>query len=273
MLTSVDCTNPKGESLQLSLRNPTSGFIITEIVGLDPVKASVSSTQFALMDGAQYQMSRRDIRNILMTLKYAPNYATDTVSSLRQRLYNFFMPKSSLDMTFHSSSFPIVMTNGRVESCEAPLFTKEPQAVVSLLCFNPDFYETGSTISNGTTSAALVSTDLTYTGTVATGVIFHFTVTHAIPGFSIAVNSPTGVLETFDFTTPLQPGDSITVNTNPGQKAVTLMRGSLESSAIYGVAPNSKWVKLTPGINQILVSAEGTAMPYTIEYTKKYGGL
>jgi hypothetical protein len=57
MLTGVEVRTIQDNLLALSLDDPSSGFIIEEIEGLDPVKASVVSSSFATMDGEQYQFS------------------------------------------------------------------------------------------------------------------------------------------------------------------------------------------------------------------------
>jgi hypothetical protein len=76
-----------------------------------------------------------------------------------------------------------------------------------------------------------------------------------------------------DFAGSLVSGDVLTISTVSGNKYVTLKRASVVSSLLYGISPTSKWLEFLPGDNYIRVYATGATIPYTITYTKRYGGL
>jgi hypothetical protein len=75
------------------------------------------------------------------------------------------------------------------------------------------------------------------------------------------------------FAEPLIAGDVLTISTVSGNKHATLTRAGSDSSLLFGVAPDASWINLFPGPNYIRVYTEGAAIPYTITYTSKVGGL
>lgn len=273
MLTKVEARNNQGALLTLPLMDVSEGFIIQDIEGLDPVKATLVSSSFANLDGEQYHSARREKRNLLFTLGLEPDYVSQSVKGLRDRLYGHFMPKSNVNLRFFSDDFPIVDISGRVETFEAPLFAKEPEAKLSLLCFNPDFYDSTPVLFNGGTVPDDVEVIVNYDGTVESGIIFQILVDRTINGFTIFSRSADNTIRSLDFVAALQAGDVVEVNTSSGSKGAKLIRAGVGTSILYGVSPYSSWLELFPGVNHIRVVVPGVSVPYTIEFTTKYGGL
>lgn len=275
MLEKVEVRTDQGLLLTLPLQNVSSGFVVESIDGLDPVKATIVSSAFAQLDGEQYQSSRREKRNIILTLGIEPDYAITNVADLRRQLYNFFMPKSRVQFRFFQTGEPVLEIYGRVESFDSSKFTKEPSAVISVLCFDPDFYTQQSVVIEGTTTSSSVVTTHNYEGTVETGFLFSLLIDRAITEFTIYHSPADDSLRSLGFSvaTSLEAGDVLKISTQPGNKYVTLTRAGVDSSYLFGVSPQSNWINLFPGANELRVFAEGAAIPYTIEYTTKYGGL
>lgn len=276
MLDKLEVLTEQGVLLSLPLQSLGEGFSVQDIEGLDPVKATIVSSTFGQMDGEQYQSARREKRNIVITLGYEPDFATGTVQDLRKRLYTFFMPKSRVLLRFFQTGEPVVQIYGRVESLVSPKFAKEPTAVISLLCFDPDFYNPSPIVVPGNTTATTAETEHFYPGTVESGILFKLFVNRSnLTEFTIYHRPPSDTLRSLDFATatPLQSGDVLSISTIPGNKFVTLTRGGVDTSFLFGVSPQSDWISLFPGDNKLRVFAEGAAIPYQIEYTTKYGGL
>lgn len=273
MLTKVEARNDRGLLLSLPLMDISEGFIIQDIEGLDPVKATLVSSSFANLDGEQYQSSRREKRNMLFTLGLEPDYVTQTIKALRTRLYGHFMPKSNVDFRFFSDDFPTVDISGRVESFEAPLFAKDPEVKISLLCFNPDFYDSTPVVLNGNTVADTSEVAINYVGTVESGIKFRLLVNRSIIGFTIFNRASDNAIRSLEFLAPLIAGDVIEINTSSGAKGATLTRAGVGTSILYGISPYSSWLEMFPGSNNIRVAVTGAPIPYTLEYTTKYGGL
>lgn len=281
MFTKVEVRTSQGALLILPLNDIIGGLIVETIEGLGPVKATLVSSSFAQLDGAQYHSSRREPRNIKIRLGLEPDYITELIPDLRQRLYEFFMPKSQVSLRFHTYDERLDVLErdldidilGRVESFETALFTKDPAVDVSLICFDPDFYDPVPVEISGETVDDLTETTIDYIGTVETGLIFALIVDRDVTEFTIYHRPSDGTLRTLDFAAPLIAGDILMISTVVGSKSVIRLRSGVETSLLYSLSPQSNWIELLPGDNQIRVYAEGAPVPYEIEYTTKYGGL
>lgn len=272
MLTSVEITNDQGVTLSLPLQDTSAGYEIRDIQGLDPVDATIVSSVFANIDGELEQSSHRGKRNIVFKLGYTlPN-----VRDLRKKLYGFFSPKSKIRLRFYAEEFDMffVEIRGTVETCNSPLFAKDPEATISIICVDPDFYDPEPLAWNGLTTPYDTQGLLTYDGDVETGFKLIMNVDRTLPAITIHHRtSPTGEMNDLVFTYPLVAGDVLTISTVSGNKYITRTRGGVTTSILYGFDVSSVWTKLYPGANYIRVSSGGTPIPYTIEYTTKYGGL
>lgn len=273
MLTAVEVRTEQGQLLSLPLQDVVSGYIIEEIEGLDPVKATLVSSSFANMDGEQYHSSRRETRNIVLKIGLEPDYVNDSVQDLRRGLYGFFMPKSLVNLRFIMSDGLEVDIQGRVESFETPLFTKEPEVDISVICFDPDFFDATPVVVSGNSTALTTESLIPYDGTVDTGVLFTLNVNRSLSAFTVYHRDPSGTLRSLDFQAALVNGDIVKVSTVTGNKYARKTTGGTESSALYAVSPQSYWMKFQPGDNYIRVYAVGAAIPYTLTYVNRYGGL
>lgn len=273
MLTMVEARTPQGVLLSLPMSDISGGYLIEEIDGLDPVKATLVSSSFAKQDGSQYHSSRREDRNIKLRVKLEPNYMSTTVRGLRTHLYTFFMPKSAVSLRFYDSDGLVVNISGRVESFGTPLFAKESVVDISIVCFDPDFVELDPVIFSGMTTPGFDEVTIAYAGSVETGIQFVLQPDRVINAFTIYHLPPNDSLRQMDFAAPLAAGDVLTISTIPGNKFAQLNKTGFISSILYGISPESNWIELMHGDNQIRVYAEGAAIPYTIEYVNRHGGL
>lgn len=272
MISQVEVRSSLGQLLTLELESTEDGLVVQSIDGLDPVQATLVSSSFAAFDGAQYQSARRETRNILITLGLDPDYVTTSVRDLRNQLYRFFMPKSQVGLRFFLDDLTVEI-QGRVESFESVLFSSEPKVVISIVCFDPDFVELEPVEVEGDTVDDLTETLITYDGSVEVGIKLTLEVDRTLEEFTIYARAGDDVTRSADFAIDLEADDILVVNTVTGSKAVTLTRASVSSSVLYGMSPQSNWIELFPGDNYIRVYAEGLPIPYTIEYTPRYGGL
>jgi hypothetical protein len=102
-------------------------------------------------------------------------------------------------------------------------------------------------------------------------------VNREITGFALYVRGVDGIQYEMDFALPtgsMVNGDILKISTVPGNKYATLTHAGVDINVLYAISPSSPWIALQPGANKIrlLVSGAG-AIPYTIQYTDKYGGL
>lgn len=272
-LNKSEVRTDQGVLLPLPLDDISEGYRVEDITGLDPVPANIVSSSFARMDGEQYQSSRREKRNIVYRLGLEPDYTDQSVQQLRNNLYRFFLPKRPVNLRFFSDAMPTVDISGRVESFDCPLFVKEPVATISVLCFDPDFYEPVQVTVSGSTTSGILNGNIEYTGTVDTGILFTINIDRAITGFTI-YHTPEGEqARQLPVVGNFLAGDVVRISTTPGNKYATVTRAGVPSSILYAVSPYADWTRFQPGNNAFRVYAEGAAIPYSILYTNKHGGL
>lgn len=279
MLTRVDVRNAVDALFSLPLEDTSSGFSVKDIEGLDPVKATLVSSSFANADGKQYHNSRREERNIKIKLGLEAT-ASLSVRDLRTNLYQFFMPKSEVSLRFFQHDETYVDIVGRVETCEAPLFTKDPAVDISLMCFDPDFYDPTPESVDGMSTASLIGVSIPYVGTVETGIVFTLYVEHVLENFTIYHTAPDGTIRETVYEEILLENDIIKISTVPGDKYVTRERYGVVSPTLYSLTPSSNWIELQPGTNHIRVFADGVGeetggveTPFNVTYVNRYGGL
>jgi hypothetical protein len=285
-LQSVDAINTQGSVVHFELDEEESGFSVSNIEGLDPVAASISSGNFANLDGEQYYSARRQKRNIRITLSLDPDFATADVKTLRDQLYAYFMPKSAITLKFNmfdrfattvAGQTLSLYTEGRVESFDSALFTKDPQVVISVLCFDPDFVDRDEIVITDLLNNGLV---IDYPGTTPTGILL--TVAPVYGGemsyFGFTHVQPDGVYKNLDVTWSVSGSaqHAIEVCSIPGQKRVTEIGpgGSYSQPILYAMNPASDWFFLQPGHNEFQIAYDGDpGATYKMQYTTKYGGL
>lgn len=282
LLKSLKATNSQGSVLNLPLDDISGGFIVKEIEGLDPVKATLVSSSFANLDGEQYHTSKREPRNIKIKLGLNPDYGIESVMDKREQLYSYFMPKKQTTLGFHLfDKFAVsvfldhldVQIPGYVETFECDPFVEEPEANISVMCFNPDFFDPTLVTFDGMSVADLTETVLSYAGSVETGVIFTLLPDRDVDTFTIYHRPPDNSLRTADVSYPMLAGDILTITSIVGSKGVRLTRAGVETSILYAQTPQSNWLTFQPGDNNLRVYAEGAPIPFRIEYNNKYGGL
>lgn len=273
MLTSVEVRNNAGELLTLSMETVTNGLYIEEIDGLGPVKATIAKSSSATRHGTQYQSSKREDRNIVITLGLEPDYSTEDVRALRARVYNFFMTDTPVHLRFIDSEPQSVDISGRVESCEPAIFSKEPQVVISILCFEPDFVNITPIVHSGESVNDSDEELIVYSGTVDAGVVFTINIDRTITEITIYHRGPDDQIKTLELSAPLANGDIVTISTMVGDKYIRRNRLGTVTSLLYGRSSQSDWTTLKKGNNHIRVYITGAAVEYEMAYTPRYGGL
>lgn len=274
MLSRVEVRTSRGTLLVLPLEDVQNGYIIEEVGGLGPVKATLVTSSTANEDGEQYHSSRREARDVTFKIGLEPDYVTNSVQSLRKRLYSYFMPKSEVFLRFVDDEDGLeVDIVGRVETCEPSIFSNEPAMDISVHCFNPDFVVPETTVVSGMTVESDQTIDIDYEGTVSSGIVLTLAVDRVESALTVYNLGPDGILRQLDFSAPLVAGDNVRISTVSGAKGATLTRAGVPTSVLYGVSPQSYWIDLQQGVNKLRVYATGTPFPYTIEYLTRYGGL
>lgn len=261
--------SPRAETDLIQIRN---------IDGLDPVKASVTTSPLGSVDGTSYTGSSVPSRNIVLTLHPNPDWGTWTFESLRRLIYSYFMPKIATRLVFYSDDMDPVEISGIIESVTVNPFSKDPEILVSIICPNPYFVALNPTVLTGQTIR--VGGDVVvvnYTGTIETGINVRVTyVADPIPGdIGIQLGDP---LATY-FATLASVGSSMyfEMNSVPLQKYVQnvdMSTGLIVNllSKIH-VQEGSAWPTLQPGENEFAVVTDKGTQDWTLTYFERFGGL
>ena len=278
MLTSIQLREEDNTTiLSLPVGTPSSstGMFLKNVDGLGAVKADISVSSFASYDGGLYQSSRAGVRNIVMTvgldLRY--DYEND-VSTLRDRLYSAFPPKSSAMLVFISDNFrggnaATRKIHGIVESVEPVIFSKEPEVQISILCPRPYFESYSSYSIVGGTGVPL---DTSLFGTAPAGFLFDM----VLPNVAYDLTLETEFDEPLRFEWDMKVGDRVRISTVSGNKFVRLTPAGQTASisALDGIVSGPMNMSLDRRTKSFIVNRlTGIDNPYTIHYTPEYVGL
>ena len=114
------------------------GLLITNIDGLAPVSANINITPYAAGDGGVFNSSRRDSRNIVVTMKLGKK---PSMQYNRNKVYSACPIGDAIAVEFLFDDNTTKSTYGYVESVTADYFGQMEGIQVSIICPNPDFIE------------------------------------------------------------------------------------------------------------------------------------
>lgn len=118
-----------------------SGEKLLAVEGLAPVKGTVSTTEYAYLDGVSLNRIKIGARNIVMAFDF-DSETYGGASTSKRAFFNLLSVGEEFELEFtmlEGESYPF-MIKGYVESNEGNLFTKTPVVQVSLVCPDPYFY-------------------------------------------------------------------------------------------------------------------------------------
>ena len=288
MIKSFTVTNFKGESVDIILGRPEkSGFLLYNAEGLGASEGDIITTQVATNDGAIFNSSRVNQRNIVLYFKLLPTsypeaYAyEETIENTRHRLYRYFPVKRKLRLLVETDVRKSYI-EGYVESNSIKIFsnskpnlTNSSTAQISIICPDPYFKDVNTEtlyfsgiepifefpfenegLSPDTEIGAIhidKVRSITYSGDVETGVIIDI---HAMGAASnITIYNET-TRESMAIKETLEPLDSIIVSTLNNNKYINLLRHGVSTSILNKIDKNSDWFTLTKGINTFSYIAE-----------------
>lgn len=283
---SLRIQNAKGELFELSHNH--QNYIVTNVDGLTVPQIVNNTASGGTVDGAFYNSSRMETRNIVITVRLVGD-----IEGNRQRLYKMFSLKKPNTIFFKNANRDLKII-GYVEVIEGDLFTEAESIQISIICPRP-YWESAKTISEelsytirrfefpfsienddpislseytasplaevlnrGDVECGAIFT-VTFSGTVEGLVIYNTTNQQAI-GFNVTFSDRSGVL---------------TIDTRAGHLAAYLTSGATKTNLINKLTNASKWIKLDVGVNEFtfLTSSGGANVNITIEAAELYGGV
>lgn len=288
MIKSITVTNYLGDSIKLELGKPEqSGFLIKSISGLGPSKANVNTTEVSTNDGSLFNSARLNQRNIVFEFIFVESINRESIEDIRQKSYKYFPIKKNVDLLIETDN-RIVKTTGYVESNEPNIFSSQEGAQISIICPDPYFYSAGpdgniTTVfcgiesvfefpfSNESLTQPLIvfgsiqnktENVITYRGDAEIGITIQI---HAIGKASNITLYNTGTRESMRIDTlklesltgsGIVAGDDIIINTQKGDKSVTLIREGKSINILNCLDKRTDWFRLAKGDNIFAFTAE-----------------
>lgn len=275
--------NDKGEVLNLSNNND---YTVYKISGLNPPKATINSSVNTTSDGSNINSVRLENRNIVIYTTINGDVETNRIN-----IYKYFPPKKTVTLYFSNDTRDVYI-EGTVELIECDLFTNRQIAQISLICPKPYFKgmdylvtsfsdisslfsfpfaidQYGIEISSITTN---VRKSIINTGDVETGVVIELFAIGTVVN-PILYRAGDGKHMGLNFT--MQASDKIVINTNIGEKSITLIRNGVSSNALGYMTPDSDWFVLEAGDNVFTYDADSGNGNLQITFTTSllYGGV
>lgn len=296
MIKSLTVTNYLGDSIKLILARPElSGFIVKDITGIGPGKATINTSEISTSDGSLFNSARVPSRNIVISLQYLWK---DSIEDVRQLSYRYFPIKKKVTLTFETDN-RMLYIDGYVESNEPSIFSKEEGADISIICAFPFFYSVygnQTTYINGvepifefpfsnesTTDPLLIMGDIrakvdnkiVYEGDVETGVVITIHATGTATNITIydslnrgAIRIDTNKIETITGSGIIN-GDDIIISTVKNNKYCKLIRNGKEFNILNCLDRNVSWFQLVKGNNIFVYNAETGASNLQIKIENK----
>src|SRR5690606_15577041 len=150
------------------------------------------------------------------------------------------------------------------------LFSSDPEVSISILCFDPDFYDVDPTMISYASTTGATRREIAYEGSVETGFVMTFGTGTATDSLIIDNLLPEGTQQRMEITgIGLLSGDQVELSTVVGDKRVERIRSGVRTSLLYAVTPASTWPQLYPGTNRMIVQSPG-ARTWSMLYNNKY---
>lgn len=285
---SLEFENGNGDVIVLTGREGL--YQVLSIEGLNPPKATLYRSEVAGMDGTKFMSAKLEERNIVVTIRI-----NGDVEANRLQLYDYFKTKHYTRMHF-TNARKDVYAEGYVESMECDLFDISEQMQISIICPDPYFKAMEEIVSDiskvigafefpfafgaeGVESSTVTDEAIEFStydrdavvivnneGESDTGMIIRI-------NFTGAVDNPTiynvDTKESFEVNTAFEDGDEVTINTNPGEKRILLLRDGVTSNLINKVARGSTWLTLDKGDNQFTYTADEGVLAMRVVFTHR----
>lgn len=275
--------NHNGEVLNLST---SSKYSLYKITGLQPPASAVNTSNNATSDGVTVNSVRVDKRNIVLYVAIE-----DDVERSRLELYKYFPLKQTITLYFKNGSRDVYI-EGTVELIEIDLFSSKQVAQISIICPKPYFKGVNDLISYFSDVSAMfefpfsipktgvefsaitqnVRKSIINAGDVSSGVIIDlYAIGKIVNPIIYDVMKRTHIKLIFT----MEAGDHIIINTNHGEKSITLVRGGISTNIIGYMYPDSSWLALEAGDNVFTYDCDSGNSNLQLTFTSPvlYGGV
>ena len=280
--------NSSGNVMTLTGVEPT--YQVIGISGLNPPSAQINTTTIVGLDGAVFNSSKLQTRNLVLTIKINGN-----VEQNRLLLYSYFKTKDWCKFYYTNESLDVSI-EGYVESVECDLFTNSEIAQISILCPYPYFKSLSEILTDSSKSIPqfyfpfsinvgspiIISTIdessgiAVYNGSESeTGAMVQINILDACSSIEIK-NVTTG--DDFEINYSFLANDTVVINTNKGQKSIKLIRNGVITNIFSAIQSGSVFFQLAPGVNNFEYLVDNSAanndeITITFRYYNIYRGV
>jgi len=275
--------NHVGEVLNLST---SSKYTLYKITGLQPPASAVNTSNNATSDGVSVNSVRVDKRNIVLYMAL-----NGDIEESRINLYKYFPLKKTITIFFKHGSRDVYI-KGMVELIECDLFAQRQVAQISVICPQPYFKAVNDIVSYFSDVSALFEFPFSIS---EAGVEFSAITTNVRKSIINAGDVPSGaVIDLYAIGTVVNPviydvmkrthikltftmeaGDHVIINTNHGEKSITLVRAGVSTNIMGYLYPSSSWLTLESGDNVFTYDCDSgnSNLQITFSSSVLYGGV
>lgn len=275
MINKITVKNHRNEKMEIDLRRPNrTGFLIYDITGVGPGKATINTAEYSINDGGIHKLSKLGPRNIVLYVKFM---FTPTIEAVRQKSYQYFPIKREIKLTFETDN-RIAEITGYVEANEPVMFGKDAHTQISIICPDPYFYSKGVQVTDFHVADPLFEFEYSnegvdipvtefgdiltnaersmwYSGDAEVGAKFFIVATGPATNISIlnAYKDERLVIDSAKLVeltgSDIIKGDQIIINTVKGSKSIRLLRDGIYTNILNCLGRDTSWFQLSEGDN------------------------
>ncbi len=275
--------NKRGETITLS---NNGNYAIVGIDGLASTSATINTANTGLIDGAMFNSSRVNMRNIVLTVAINGDAERNRIE-----LYKYFKIKQYCKM-YYQNGIRNVYIEGFVETIETNLFTQAQTVQISIICPHPYFSALATihsdvsrvvstfsfpfSLSKTGKEFSYIQNDyiatVTNKGDVECGIKAVLTAKGRVVN-PIIYNAETG--GSFGVKVTMGNSDQLIINTHDGEKSVSFIQNGVETNYINHIMANPEWFTLLAGDNIFTYTAESGVDDLSIYFVhqSKYMGV
>ena len=285
MIYKIIATNQKGDSVELDLADPWAGGIaVVGASGLGPSEGTINMVDFATADGALFNSSRIQSREIQLNLQFLGN----DIEAVRHKLLRYFRVKHQIILDFVTDTRQSYIV-GYVDKNEIDIFSQKEGSNLTIKCPNPFFRLRDRTkgmntvrFTTATPTFEFVFEDpqpdsptlmfgamtptgetvINYEGDADTSTVIDIQFLGPAQGIKLfntttqsKINIDTNEIARI-FGSAVKAGDRISISSSVGDKHVKAYRDGKVYNALSALDKDSAWVFLTPGDNMVTVRAD-----------------
>lgn len=284
MMYTLKVENEQGDQLELTHSND---YTVINVEGLGPPKANINTAVVASFDGSRFNSSRMTERNLVLTI-----VIENEIERNRLNLYQYFKPKKPCKLYYRNATREVFI-DGYVETFEISLFDNRQMAQISVICPDPFFQALRERIVDfrsvtsmfrfpfATPTAGIpfaqqemdMSKVIVNGGDVESGVLVTL---HATGPVSNPILYNVDTRESMGLSLTMQDGDTVTINTNKGQKRILLNRDGVTTNIINRLVRGSSWFQISSGENTFTYTVANDLVAnlnVIFQHTDKYEGV